>query len=269
MRVAAVLSGVLWVWVCLATGAWSAKRGTNPTKKRGTNPTKKWCRTRHTSPVPAQSGYQGYCKQCFKQEFPRKYAQKAQRRLKVCPYCGNEREMTAAGFCKPCTKARSCKVCSAVNVDRNAATCSMCFQRRASMGATQAALTLWCESCTTLEQRAAQLCDECFKHVPSKCHHCGGGRTCRETCTVVRKRLAMFPCGFVTDAQALRRMWPACIAKSAGARLGNSVYIARCNRQTIIFDIGGTASLAHRSYFVLHVWRRPPLEQQPLRAACA
>ena len=179
MRVFSVLFGVLWVWVFLATGAWSAKRITTPMKKRGSKPTSMkasykdkpkygWCKTRHTPRKPAQSGHLGYCKACYKKKFPRKFAIKKKTRSKPCPYCGNQRELTVAGFCKPCTKSRSCKSCSAVNVNRYAPICSMCFKRRSLMGATQAALALWCEACTTPEQRCTQLCQGCFDRVPTK-----------------------------------------------------------------------------------------------------
>ena len=158
MRVFYACCALLWACVLLTTGVWSAKE-IPPPKKTGTakSTSKKtvWCRTRHSPRVPAQSGHGGYCKACFAKRFPREHAKKQKGRLKLCSHCGNQRQVTSVGFCKPCTKARSCNVCFAVNADSSAVTCSMCCQRRERLGATQTALALWCESCTTSEERSS------------------------------------------------------------------------------------------------------------------
>ena len=73
------------------------------------------CKGKRCTAKP-QSGYQGYCKRCFRIKFPKEYAEKQQQRLKKCIYCGETKELHRSGLCKPCARARSCEGCSEVNV---------------------------------------------------------------------------------------------------------------------------------------------------------
>ena len=55
-----------------------------------------------------QSGYEGYCKSCFRLKFPSRHASKQERRRKECPCCGETKELHSSGVCRPCMRARSC-----------------------------------------------------------------------------------------------------------------------------------------------------------------
>ena len=83
-------------------------------------------------------------------------------------------------FCRPCFNARSCGKCGAVNQAGDAAACPECLVERASLGAAQTRLAMWCLPCTSHEQRASELCEVCWQKkvkldeaLGSKCHHCG------------------------------------------------------------------------------------------------
>jgi len=133
-----------------------------------------WCKNHHRPPKAAQSGYDGYCKACYKKEHPRKYKAKVKNRKGPCSYCGQARDLSAKGLCKPCSKARSCPQCSQVNLDRGAATCRLCSRHRQALGAVQEVLASWCVSCATAEERGSGLCHGCFgKRRHFSCHHCG------------------------------------------------------------------------------------------------
>ena len=85
-----------------------------------------WCqmKKRCLGTGKAQSGYDGYCKPCFRVQFPKRWAEQMRCRKKSCSFCGSTRELSAAGFCKPCSKARSCAISYAVNEDKQAGTCA-------------------------------------------------------------------------------------------------------------------------------------------------
>ena len=134
----------------------------------------KGCRTKDNERKPAQSGYDGYCKSCYKAKHPKLYAGKAQARQRKCSFCSTVKEVLGNGFCKPCTRARSCATCSAVNKDRAAPACFRCNARRKRLGVAQDVLALWCIACTTVEERACGMCRACYDDSRREaCHHCG------------------------------------------------------------------------------------------------
>ena len=121
----------------------------------------------------AQSGYEGYCKLCYKATHPQKYAEKQLARYKLCTWCGELRELQPSGLCKPCVKARRCSGCGAINKNVAAIACHRCNERRMrQFGAKQPVLALWCTACTSVEDRALGLCAECLQTF-EPCHHCG------------------------------------------------------------------------------------------------
>ena len=61
--------------------------------------------------VAAQSGYDGYCKRCFKTLFAALHRAKQLQRLKPCIACMQLKELYATGLCKPCTRARLKRTC--------------------------------------------------------------------------------------------------------------------------------------------------------------
>ena len=57
-----------------------------------------WCKGSHRPKKKAQSGYNNYCKACFKKKFPAEYAEKAAKRMKHCVICSNEGELVQKLF---------------------------------------------------------------------------------------------------------------------------------------------------------------------------
>ncbi len=116
-----------------------------------------------------QSGYNNYCKSCFKEKLPKKFAQlTAERYSNPCRLCGEKNELTAAGICMPCTRARSCSSCKEVNEKKRAPQCKHCAaallgsrSRGRGVLAQQARLAMWCTTCFAPEQIAARLCEDC------------------------------------------------------------------------------------------------------------
>ena len=125
-------------------------------------PTQGWCKTRHRPQRAAQSGYDGYCKPCYKKFFPEQHAAKQTHRKLSCSYCGESREVSMDGFCKPCKRARSCDKCEEVNADSSAVGCVTCATQRAAEGAKQTRLALWCRACTSESERASGKCRACY-----------------------------------------------------------------------------------------------------------
>ena len=130
-----------------------------------------WCRTAHRPKKKAQTGYDGYCKLCFKSKFPEKYAEKNARRHRQCVVCLQERELVHKLFCKPCFRARSCEKCGAVNREEVAVQCWACLGSREALGATQRRLAMWCSACFDPGQLLLGLCEAC-SHRREKCHQC-------------------------------------------------------------------------------------------------
>ena len=182
-----VVACILAAFLLLPPGALAGKRGKKdkdtdkkvpPAKKDAKPPSQGWCLTRHRPLKPAQSGYEGYCKACYRDLFPKKYAAKVSTRKSKCATCGELREVSAAGLCKPCTKARSCPTCSSMNLDAHALACTICAVRRKALGAVQDVLAAWCTVCTGTEERESGLCPSCFAAQAQKvCHHCGSAAT--------------------------------------------------------------------------------------------
>ena len=118
----------------------------------------------------AQAGCDNYCKACFKEKSPRKYAKvTAERYSHPCRLCGHKNELTAAGICMPCTRARSCSICNEVNEKKRVPHCQHCAACLAGSGTRsnsgrptpQPRLATWCTKCFTPEQIAARLCERC------------------------------------------------------------------------------------------------------------
>ena len=172
-----------WYDVCPDTGQLprTSVTSTTTTTPAG-EPAAGWCQgysKKHRPRVPAQTGFEPYCKACYKEAFPRKAAAKlAARRAKQqeCRLCGNVRELTE-GVCRPCRRGRACheKGCKNVNVDPDAPQCPACSASRTARGAAEGKLAMWCPQHTTEEQRASGLCVGCFNS-REKCYHCG--KTC-------------------------------------------------------------------------------------------
>ena len=121
-----------------------------------------FCRGSCRPKKPAQSGYENYCKACFKEKFPRKFARLiAKRYSNPCRLCNEERELSGAGICKRCDRARSCNICSEVNEKNRALQCKACAATRRGCGGQQIRLAMWCTTCFAPEQIAARLCEDC------------------------------------------------------------------------------------------------------------
>ena len=147
---------------------------TSPIDAVKNTPKAGWCENHHRPRKAAQSGYDGYCKACYKKKHPKKYEAKVEKRKALCFYCGHARDLSAKGLCKPCSKARSCSQCFEVSLDTRAAFCLCCSKRRESLGAVQNVLASWCLSCSTVQQRESGLCHNCWaKRLEFSCHHCG------------------------------------------------------------------------------------------------
>ena len=146
--------------------------GKQESRKTSKTPAAGWCLNRHNPKKAAQSGYDGYCKICFQET--KRCDKKQLRRKKHCVFCKKAGEMYRWGFCKPCLRARSCDVCSAVNTNTVAAICSHWEKSRAKLGAAQSRLALWCQQCTCEDDRMSQLCGQCLRlHREGYCTHCG------------------------------------------------------------------------------------------------
>ena len=131
-----------------------------------------WCRTKHRPNKPAQSGYKGYCKACFRKHFPEEHMAKVLLRRKTCGVCAETKNITSDGVCKPCRTARACAGCDEVNLEVHSATCLFCETSRARLGATRPRLAMWCVSCYSEESFASGRCASCYRKTLGKCAHC-------------------------------------------------------------------------------------------------
>ena len=165
MKAVALLCSLLFC-ICYLDSAFGAKQKQEP--RTG------WCLTKHKPPKAAQSGYEGYCKTCYKEKFPEKHAAKLQRRNKPCPCCGQCLDLRANGYCKSCITSRSCARCGDVSHDQSAVACSSCSVLREQLGATQQRLALWCGSCYSMEECMSGVCGSCYETMfKDSCEHCG------------------------------------------------------------------------------------------------
>ena len=114
-----------------------------------------------------QSGYEGYCKSCFRLKFPSRHASKQERRRKECPCCGETKELHSSGVCRPCMRARSCESCSKVNVAAEASFCPTCEQQREKLGATRQRLAMWCTDCFSTAACIGEMSGMLFSQMPS------------------------------------------------------------------------------------------------------
>lgn len=131
----------------------------------------------------AQTGFEGYCKKCYKVMSPKKHSQKLAQRSKHCSICSERKELVWAlvrktpsrrlpkktsvtnsmvQICKPCYRAWKCNDCSAVNPQLCAVICGGCSGAREKLGAAQRRLALWCIYCTVLLLRnGKRICAAC------------------------------------------------------------------------------------------------------------
>ena len=84
-----------FIGICIFLFCAEADKGTGDSKKH--SPVAGWCLTKHRPLRAAQSGHGGYCKSCYQERFPKKYAEKQRLRKKSCKYCQEERETDADG----------------------------------------------------------------------------------------------------------------------------------------------------------------------------
>ena len=80
----------------------------------GKTPLYGWCKGSHRPKKPAQSGYDGYCKLCYKEKFPRKYVVKQKARQQVCRICQKTTEVVNS-ICRPCSRLHCCHTCNNMN----------------------------------------------------------------------------------------------------------------------------------------------------------
>eukprot|EP00959_Pyramimonas_sp_CCMP1952_P039172 820018-Pyramimonas_sp.AAC.1 len=124
------------------------------------------CRGRHeakkTTPF-AQSGYDGYCKGCYRTLFPDAYNEKQAARKSTCKFCGLSRELVNKTMCKPCARQRSCHVdgCTWFNQEGNPLRCTACDNRTTKAHAIAKLCAMRCPTHTTAEERALGLCHSC------------------------------------------------------------------------------------------------------------
>jgi hypothetical protein len=133
-------------------------------------PTAALCHTRHNPLQKAQSGYDGYCKACYRSLFPRAYADKLSARQKQCCYCGESKELLG-NSCRPCLRLRTCATCADVCVARRPSLCRYCVGEN---GRTRRKhLVLWCTTCTSADERKLNSCRACLlANIPFQCGYC-------------------------------------------------------------------------------------------------
>ena len=119
------------------------------------------CKTKKCT-TKAYAGYEGYCKACFRQRFPKAYGKKLKAIKKACRICGNSGFVRKYGICYTCTRARRCGKSDVVNMNPAAPACRLCR----AMGQPER-VAVSC-SCFTEEERSASLCSTCL----TQCNHC-------------------------------------------------------------------------------------------------
>ena len=136
------------------------------------------CRGKHKprrgEPYPnAQTGYDGYCKSCFKEKFPAEYRLKQEQRKKKCRFCGQQRELIRGVMCKPCHRSRACHHpdCSWFNESSEPTLCVACESRGNNPQCTEKRCAMACPTHTSAAERNLQLCHVCSaSRLP--CAHC-------------------------------------------------------------------------------------------------
>ena len=127
-----------------------------------TTPAAGWCKSKHQPRKPAQSGYDGYCKACFRERFPQRFAEKQQNRKQSCRVCGSHAELSG-GTCRPCLRRRTCGKCERFDETAELPLCRHCKTLR-----------LLCSECMSPEEQAQGLCTRCDKtHGGMRCAFCG------------------------------------------------------------------------------------------------
>ena len=119
---------------------------------------------RRGEPYPkAQTGYDGYCKSCFKEKFPAEYRLKQEKRRKKCRFCGQQRELVGGVMCKPCHRSRVCHHpdCSWFNESEEPTLCVACESREKNPSCTEKRCAMACPTHTSEAERNLQLCHMC------------------------------------------------------------------------------------------------------------
>lgn len=122
-----------------------------------TTPAAGWCKSKHQPRKPAQSGYDGYCKACFRERFPQRFAEKQQSRKQSCRVCGSHAELSG-GTCRPCLRRRTCGKCQRFDETVELPLCRHCRTLR-----------LLCSECMSPEEQAQGLCTRCKKTPGDMC----------------------------------------------------------------------------------------------------
>ena len=147
----------------------------------------------------AQTGYDSYCKLCYKKLFAALYKEKQLQRLKHCTQCKQLRELSSAGLCKPCTRQSLKPMQSCGHCNQNA-TGRLGVQKTCSETSCNAIFSL-CASCQphfraqkNLQCRACwhasdDLCVACNLHRAQ--HNLDKYRCCRTCITKITCKQCM------------------------------------------------------------------------------
>ena len=200
------------LFLCTCICVFLADAGKGPPSKKNpkqTAPAAGWCKNRHSPLKPAQSGYEGYCKACYRDAFPKKCAAKQKLRQAACLHCRKTKDIGAQGYCRSCCGSRQCETCNDLNRRRKASICSRCQSLREGLGALQPRLALWCLACTSDADRSEQLCRSCLQTSrAAECTECGAQgaeMNARHTCAA-------------SDCSASVHLCLACVPLTRGAR---------------------------------------------------
>ena len=207
-----------------------------------------WCRTAHRPKKKAQTGYDGYCKLCFKSKFPEKYAEKNARRHRQCVVCLQERELVHKLFCKPCFRARSCEKCGAVNREEVAVQCWACLGSREALGATQRRLAMWCSACFDPGQLLLGLCEAC-SHRREKCHLCDEPETLFDKVLVCAEPGCAARIWFCTKCISMVAAAPKVQCKSCGMQQEICACAVTPTKHSINYTSSGAVDIVSRSSF--------------------
>ena len=153
-----MLSLLLWLRICFCV--------TLVRRARAMPSVRQPCRGNHRPKKDApfaQTGYDGYCKACYKQRFPDKYAAKQRSRKRACRFCFEDKEIVRDGMCKTCLRERACQEegCSWVNVDLSPVRCTACAGLGKNSVALAARCAMRCPTHTSEEDRGLELCRGC------------------------------------------------------------------------------------------------------------
>ena len=160
-----------------------------------------------------QTGYDGYCKSCYKEKFPRKYRDKQEQRKKKCRFCGKQRELVRGIMCKPCHRSRACSHpdCSWFNDADEPLLCVACESREKNPHAAGKRCAIACPAHTTAAERDLHLCSACFDS-QTPCSHCSepapAGSMMRAQCHEEHCNAIVLLCSACSGTSAGRSKFP-------------------------------------------------------------